>query len=279
MALIIGFSNVMFTLWDVQEHNSYTTDSWGNHHLSSSWVQYTYLKNVSKSREKVIELYPDLTINEEIRGTKSYEVSIYEDKYSPEVFSKGFLSGTLISECSDISNLKWSYWAERNSERCDNILKQMESLGYFFVSEYNCWFTKEELAEKQRKETEREQINKLYESEVKRINELYNSYESGGEIEIEMDRNLTEYGVIALVSDLANEHNFNGYDVVLRVKFEDYVVNYYNGYGYGLPAIKGKGKRVKGKTLVCQVVKGTQYYPSEDLALPCLVVKSFTIKK
>ena len=57
-----------------------------------------------------------------------------------------------------------------------------------------------------------------------------------------MTRNLNDHGVI----------DIDG----ISYYFNDYVMRDYNGYGYGLPTLNGKAKRVKNKLIEVKVEFG-----------------------
>ncbi len=66
---VIGFAGKYYTLWEV---TSSTTDFCnGKHCIIKS---YTYLQNISFDKEKVFAMYPNIEIDEELRGrTKSFK--------------------------------------------------------------------------------------------------------------------------------------------------------------------------------------------------------------
>jgi hypothetical protein len=73
MKQIIGFANKFYTLWNYRSEIKYTTIN-GQHYPTGINHIYTYEKNVSFDLDKVKELYPNVGIDEELRGkVRSYE--------------------------------------------------------------------------------------------------------------------------------------------------------------------------------------------------------------
>ena len=91
---VIGFAGKYYTLWEV---TSSTTDFCnGKHCIIKS---YTYLQNISFDKEKVFAMYPNIEIDEELRGRtksfKSYKETVIQNPY---VHHKYFPSTTQYNE-------------------------------------------------------------------------------------------------------------------------------------------------------------------------------------
>ena len=73
-----------------------------------------------------------------------------------------------------------------------------------------------------------------------------NTIEAGlkktGTIQLQMERNLDTYGFVQIDG--------------IPYSFENYVERSYNGYGYGLPTLNGKAKRIKNKLIEVKVEFG-----------------------
>lgn len=78
MRNVIGFTNKFYTLWNHTSEEIYKMDSYGKYHVIGVNHKYRYIKNISFSLDKVKQLYPDTTIDMELRGTKSF---MYNEKY------------------------------------------------------------------------------------------------------------------------------------------------------------------------------------------------------
>ena len=70
MEKIVGFADSYYTLWNVVVDENYITDAYGNYYLSSREHKFFYVKNISKSLDKVKEKYPTLSIDDSLRGKK-----------------------------------------------------------------------------------------------------------------------------------------------------------------------------------------------------------------
>ena len=91
----------------------------------------------------------------------------------------------------------------------------------------------------------------IYENELVTSEQLVNitktnTIEAGlkktGTIQLQMERNLDTYGFVQIDG--------------IPYSFENYVERSYNGYGYGLPTLNGKAKRVKNKIIEVKVEFG-----------------------
>ena len=69
--LKIGFANKFYTLWDTQTEYQYKQDSFGHYWTTGIKVNNYYIKNISIDLEKVKAQYPDVEIDEELRGRTS----------------------------------------------------------------------------------------------------------------------------------------------------------------------------------------------------------------
>lgn len=85
MKQVIGFASQFYTLWDYEIETTYVTNSYGNHFPSGQVTKFYYRKNISTDINKVKEIYPNLSIDPELRGkTASWEKS--ENIELPEGF-------------------------------------------------------------------------------------------------------------------------------------------------------------------------------------------------
>lgn len=226
---VIGFANKFYTLWDIRVDNIYTRD--GSNRLIGTQTFHSYLKNISFDLDKVMKLYPNIPIWEDLRGkTSSFESVKYS--YPADMISKGYYAGTLIASITDTRSLIWSYYNEYNEERCANIEAQLNSFELFKYEYDNTFLSLDKI-----KELEEERINKL--NERNRIDAVYEAYQNGGTIETFFHKNLNGYGGIVIDN--------------IYYKFKYFKTLYYNGIEYAIPVINSKGKKIKGKTLKLNV--------------------------
>ena len=99
---VIGFATQFYTLWDYQTETVYFTDSNGKSWPSREKTNYFYIKNISTDLDKVKLLYPDLTIDDGLKGKcRDFSVEAKKD-LSPEILKFGKYSGRSIQEVSEI---------------------------------------------------------------------------------------------------------------------------------------------------------------------------------
>lgn len=81
MQKTIGFATQYYTLWDHVVTPHYTTDAYGNHHHDRNIHSYYYIKNISTDLEKVKAQYPDVVIDESLRGkTRDWQYTEHIEK-------------------------------------------------------------------------------------------------------------------------------------------------------------------------------------------------------
>lgn len=96
---IIGFANQYYTLWDFSNETIYFTDSYGNNHPVRIQTNYYYIKNVSMDLDKVKSLYPELTIDENLKGkNRNFSISNENEDLSPEILKFGKYFGSNIND-------------------------------------------------------------------------------------------------------------------------------------------------------------------------------------
>lgn len=98
--LTIGFATEFYTLWDVTKETKYFTDVNGNHWPSTEVTHFNYIQNVSTDLERVKAKYPELTINEELRGkTTSWERKA--EDLTPQILKFGKYRGHSIQDIAE----------------------------------------------------------------------------------------------------------------------------------------------------------------------------------
>ena len=212
---VIGFANKFYTLWDV------TSKVVESKYSKDTLVTNTYIKNISMDIDKVKELYPDVEIDESLRGHScTFEYTKERKEINTDKFNFGKYEGKLISECTDKSYLCW-FFDNCDGERKQNAEARLVELG--FVIKNDIIFTQEEIAKQ-------EQIERML-SNKEELEILFNR-----NLSIEFDSSDKCYGV------------YRNEDGIL-FKFNNVKLNYYNGFEYGLPLVNGKAKRIKNKTI------------------------------
>lgn len=113
MAKMIGFATEFYTLWDVTSEHTYRADAYGTYHVTGTVTHYNYIKNISKDLDKVKELYPSLTIDENLRGiTRSWKET-REVNLPDNFFWYGKYAGKKIDEILE-SDMGYCLWAVKN---------------------------------------------------------------------------------------------------------------------------------------------------------------------
>lgn len=94
---MIGFAYEYYTLWDICVEPCYVTDAYGNHHHTHDKHIHTYIKNISKDKERAMKLHPSLEVDEELRGKTQFVKYTYEQK-PPEFFWFGGYYGMSVGD-------------------------------------------------------------------------------------------------------------------------------------------------------------------------------------
>lgn len=251
MKMLIGFATKFYTLWNYQEEPQYIMDAYGKYHLTGVIQKYFFIKNISFDIDKVMELYPGVTIDESLRGKyKSFE-SIKKVSKPFGYFWVGKYNGKLISEVIK-NDLKYCIWASENLdiETCKAINETPEFISY--------------LEEKKKKSEER-----IIDA---------NLLEPNQEVELEFITN----GKSCITSDYNSLFNgywddeiksgqFNGYELYAIAKHgeKEIIVDldeckYISGmYPYLMPIINGKAQKTKGKVVKVKVKEIVNNYISD----------------
>ncbi len=222
MIQAIGFANKFFTLWSIDTEPVQTTDAYGKHWLTGYNTRYTYHKNISFDLEKAKALYPTLEVQEDLRGkTNSWTTENKED-LCPQIMKFGKYYGKDINELLE-QDFQYLVWI------CENK-------GYSSNGKYAKNLPKVQ-----------EHFKAIEDASNKLINDRNNAFEAilnAGSFEFVAERNLKINDGFAYI--YVNEG-----DLCITFKFEQGTFSYneYNGFAYGLPIVKGKAKRMKGKTV------------------------------
>lgn len=110
---IIGFASQYYTLWTYRRETKYVVDAYGRVHPSHYHTYYTFHKNISKDIEKVKELYPNVSIDESVRGqSRSFDFKENED-LTPELIKFGKYNGHTIDEIAEM-DFDYLLWLRKN---------------------------------------------------------------------------------------------------------------------------------------------------------------------
>lgn len=220
--LRIGFSNKMFTLWNVETETEFTNV--GGFGLPYKRTTFQFIRNLSKDEEQALKKASflgceDLDVDVELYGINSSANKTrenYSRKASDEsfFFEFGKYKNMLISGCTDVTFVFW-YFMETNNIHCrEKLLKEfgfVEYKGHLVQSDFG---------------------KQLFRREA-----VVQEAIRDGKVFGEMVGNLSVDGI----GQIKIEEN-----VVLYLKFKDFKVYEYTGNKFAYPTKNGKGKRVKG---------------------------------
>lgn len=226
MKKVIGFATQYYTLWDYSTEPTYVTDSYGNHHQSGINHNYYYIKNISIDINKVTERYPNVPINEDLRGKersfRRYQSN--EDNLSDEYFWKGKYFGVKVEDIIN-NDLQYCIWfAKEFSNGTSETIKNHPT----YIAHFEA--------------IERVKQEKIDNAPTVKVGDI---------VEIDFIR---------------NGYNCNGetcwtearyFDTILHIEC-DYFREIDGMYPYIMPGINGTPKRVKNKTIKVTVTEVTQ---------------------
>lgn len=242
MKKIIGFATQFYTLWNYEVQPVYITDSYGNHHQSGVKHIYTYIKNISKDLQVVKKQYPNVSIDETLRG-KTASFSSYQKIDLPEgYFWFGKYYGKKIDEVIE-TDFNYCLWA---SDKVAYIKTTTKYIQYF--------------------ENKRKQEETLIQS--------VNLPKKGDKIKLLFTTNgynpmWTDNGRINPIYTKEEEAQQHGFDsCFVDVDFGESVdmvvvcsgVKQIGGlYPYLMPIINGKAQRTRGKKIMVEVIEILNY--------------------
>jgi hypothetical protein len=222
MKQIIGFATQFYTLWNYEAVNQYRTDSYGNHHQTGVVHKYYYIKNISTDIDKVKTLFPNVEIDNELRGTSSFTRN--EKLELPEgYFWGGKYAGKLIDEVIE-SDFQYCLWSAEN----------YGGLTARYIKSHPKYIAHFEAIEKQK-------IADIEKAETVKVGDVIDlEFVSNG---YNADDNYTECSAEARLGETVVYVNCSGVKPV-------------NGmYPYLMPKINGKAQRTKGKKISVKVIE------------------------
>ena len=226
MALFIGFANKYYTLWEVTESTRQINES-----VTQVITHHQFIKNISFDQNKAIAKYPEAKFDLSLKGvTKSWK-SYTEVWNNVDTFRFGRSKYNKI-ETEDISYVEW-YWNSCVEEQKEYVGNYLISKGYEireneYINHNNEKVISKYLVSPEVLENERKEIEKM--------NEFLDTLIVEEKIEFCPTTNLSEDG------------DYTDGKVVYR--FPEIKQYFYDGFPYYLPAVKGKGKRIKNKTII-----------------------------
>lgn len=228
--IAIGFAEKYYTLWYVDTYTRTIREG-----QDEIVTRYTYVKNISFDRKRAFAQYPNARFIEDLRGkTRSWD-SVKVVWTNVNTFRFGKYNGQSIDNCTDTNYIVW-YWGEVYGEHKDYVSGVLESRGYEIRISESEYVDYDGNVKKQTyysalspTDLENERIAEQKADEFKTM------LDSGNPFNLFVEYN-------------PNEEGLYKYEDVLY-KFAEVGENYYNGYTYYLPMLKGKQKRVKGKTI------------------------------
>lgn len=237
MKKIIGFATKFYTIWNYEELPQYRTDGYGNHHQTGVEHKYYYIKNISTDLNKVKELYPDVEIDTELRGTRSF-TRIEKLDLPENYFWGGKYAGKLIDEIME-SDFQYCLWSAENYNM-PYIKKHPKYTAHF-----------EAIEEKKRLDIENATtVKKGDVVELEFLGNGFNGWFSdGGKIDYTNSSDDFPAEKFDRCWGVAKYGN-----VTLDVMFSG--VRYVGGmYPYLMPIINGKAQRTKGKKITVKVLE------------------------
>jgi len=220
MSKMIGFANKFYTLWNYRTEPQYVCDAYGKYWQAGTKEIYEYIKNISFDLDKVKTLFPNVPINDELRGiTRSWSRNSKLD-YPVGFFWWGKYTGKSYDDIIQ-NDFKYMLWAIENNENIKN------------------WAL-----------TNPNYIKYLEEEEAK-YNEKLNSvdFPKVGDL-ISIDFTTNGRGGYDNDDPYYVRSNFNGIEMMVICDSAKEV----NGlYQYLMPFINGKFQKTKNKTITVEI--------------------------
>lgn len=250
--LKIGFASKYFTLWDVTTQTEYGQGSTGTY--SYEKTLYTYYRNLSINEDKALEKakkagVKDLTVDIELfgRSGRSFETSsprVYV-KYEDTQFSYGRYRGEYFSESEDIEYLKWYFVDSGNIKAAERVAE----LDDYYVIDGTDLIT-QDIIEKRARIKEKFKI-------------FENSLKTQGFVDVYVDSSVNQYGFLKVDG--------------IKFYFNEIKENWYRDYPFYRPALNGKAKVIKNKTVRIFAELGNVYTPVGEEEM--YVVSDFKVLK
>lgn len=232
----IGFAGKYYTL--LSHDTEYRTNEMNVVFRRDS---YRFVKNISFDKDKAFAKYPDATFNEDLRGRKgSWVCEVRVREYNK--FHCGKYMGRLFDACTDYAYMKWFYNNCANDDQRTYLENLMKPEGYEVRVQTFNW--NDDMGEPhtsiQKDMLSPKEVQTIKEQK-EREEKAKERFSTGTPFIVSMTRNLDEFGECFIK------------EFEMKLKFENFKCNYYDGYYYGLPKDKkGHAKRIKNKQLLVE---------------------------
>lgn len=253
---VIGKANKYYTLWEVTKETRAGYD--GRPYTATV---HEYIKNISMDIEVVKAKYPGVTIDESLRGTRTFITSDYMPVEMPQdEFQYGKYRGTKVADCTDYDYLGWTM----NNER-DIIPDSCKELVDMKLVEQGWRRTNE--------------MTILSPEAVKELDELTEKCEEYMEL---LDHgNPVEFTINSQIYFNSDEQCVTKIHNNIALRFMNFKTGFYKGYNYPIPCdSKGKGKKLRGCTIT--ITKYTYTYEPNEYGWASRLtinVEDFTVNK
>ncbi len=269
----IGFTNVYYTLWSVIKGRIYSAHGGSYEDKTDYYFIQNLSKDLDKAKAKVEQSKGkgSFIVDLELRGTKSFyrtEKRVIIDKGSDTVVEFGKYSGRTLAYIASF-DFKYFLWlsSEANDDLMQIVNNTVEMKTYLAEKEIEI----QAILDKMKPLPKETEFELLFERNLKIAGEWYSEDDS-----YEQFRVTHAYYQFKMA---------DGLTVILE--FKDYA-SYTYGYDddaiqYALPTIKGKGKRIKNKTLNVVLKQrgdieiGKDDYTSEPAKRQYFTVQKFEI--
>jgi len=222
--LLIGFATQYYTLWNYDSEKTYGTDAYGNRYVTSITHKYYYRKNISMDLEKVKKLYPDVEIEDDLRGQ-----------------SRDFCRTEKVERPTG-----YFWFGKHYGEKIDNVIK--EDFNYCLWAVERCDYDIQEQIQKHPVYLEYLKNEELKKQELLKNGQIV---KEGETVELQF---LTNAGFTGDIDYCITTAQLGKTTIYVRCSAKPI-----DGlYPYFIPIINGKPTRTKGKSLkvtVCSVIK------------------------
>lgn len=274
----IGFAEKYYTLWLI-------TREAGRTEMGTEYedISGRYIRNLSMSLDDAMAKAPGARVDTELKGTSDWRVSgrseaerLDEERRLADMASRGlFPDGkyrrTPIAECGDIGYMKWYINFGCRGGKANTIAK---GLVLDRLSELGCEIVK--VSEGDIRIYTPDEVGMLDDERraAAAARRMMADARAGVPVEVECLSNLDDRGYVKTLGEPFG-HGFPPGEWY-GVRFEDYKTMEYQGIAYALPMLKGRGVRIKGKTVradACRVEGGGKWGDNGTT----LVITSFTV--